>query len=407
MKIYEYIKGENERTAKLFGVPIMEQTSDYMTAERLQKFLGGIVTTHKTNDPDSDYSKKEIKLFGYSIVKRIEENNYRNYYMFGKIVHKISLLEQFKKEFSKYYSGDYDDVYILRANSGETYLTLTYVFDALLKRNQSKKPLFIATLKYHIDMIKMICPDIPYVYAKKLRIKIQGTEFNLDNKRFFLLFDNMHFKNVENEIKNSPLGQAHYFKSIMKKLNMTEADLTYRKITVHLEDERSMLAKVSKLGLNLDKFVFLAPEAQSCKLYDEDFWCELINQFQAKGYDVFVNLTDEDIKLRSATNYKTCDLTFAEAFALARRSKKIVSLRSGFTEFLLQTNVPMDVLYTKFKYRHFFDDMDIYHVMSGFGLTQLPFVDKEKIKEFNMFEMSQIECIYNILKQSADVKENE
>ena len=47
MKIYEYIKGENERAAKLFGIPIMEQTSDYMTAERFQKFLGGIVTTYK------------------------------------------------------------------------------------------------------------------------------------------------------------------------------------------------------------------------------------------------------------------------------------------------------------------------------------------------------------------------
>lgn len=119
----------------------------------------------------------------------------------------------------------------------------------------------------------------------------------------------------------------------MNKLGMTESDLTYRKVMIHLEDERSMLEKVSKTGLNLDKFVFIAPEAQSCKLYDEDFWCELINQFQAKGYDVFVNLVEDDVKLKSAIDYKTCDLNFAEAFALARRSKKIVSLRSGLQNF--------------------------------------------------------------------------
>ena len=52
MKVYEYIKGENKRTAKVFGIPIMEQTSDYMTEHRLQKFLGGVVTTYKTNDLD-------------------------------------------------------------------------------------------------------------------------------------------------------------------------------------------------------------------------------------------------------------------------------------------------------------------------------------------------------------------
>lgn len=397
MKIYEYTKGENERAAKLFGIPIMEQTSDYMTAERLQKFLGGIVTTYKTNDPTSDCSKKEIKLFGLSIIRRIEENNYRNYYVLGKVVRKISLIETFKKQYSKFFEGDYDDIYILRANSGESYLILTYVLDSLIKRNQSKKPLLVATLKYHVDMIKMICPEIPYVYIKKLRIKIQGQEFNINNKRFFLLFDTTHFKTVETDIKHSPLGEAHYFKSIMNKLGMTESDLTYRKVMIHLKDERSMLEKVSKTGLNLDKFVFIAPEAQSCKLYDEDFWCELINQFQSKGYDVFVNLVEDDVKLKSAIDYKTCDLNFAEAFALARRSKKIVSLRSGFTEFLLQTGVPIDVLYTKFRHRHFFDDMDIYHVMSGFGLTQLPFVDKEKIREFNMFETSQSDCLKKIV----------
>ena len=45
--------------------------------------------------------------------------------------------------------------------------------------------------------------------------------------------------------------------------------------------------------------------------------------------------------------------------------------------------------------------MDIYHVMSGFGLTQLPFVDKEKIREFNMFEISQSTC----LKEIIDMKQ--
>ena len=46
--------------------------------------------------------------------------------------------------------------------------------------------------------------------------------------------------------------------------------------------------------------------------------------------------------------------------------------------------------------------MDIYHVMSGFGLIQLPFVDKEKIREFNMFEMSQAECVRKIIGENYE-----
>ena len=397
MKIYEYIKGENERTAKLFGFPIMEQTSDYMTAERHQSFLNGLVTTVKVNNPLDDTSRKEIKFLGHTFSGRVEENNYRIYTLFGKEIRRISLLNKFKKEFFKYFS-DNDDIYILRANSGEAYLTLTYVIDTLIKRNGSKKPLLLATQKYHIDLIKMICPDIPFVYAKKLRIRLAGERFNIDKYRFFLLFDNKHFKNVESDIKHNPLGEQHYFKSILNTLNMTQEDISMRKISVPLEDEKSMLEKVNNIGLDLNKFVFLAPEAKSCKLYDEDFWCILINLLKKEGYDVFVNIADTDLKLKEAIDYKSCFLTYSEAFALAKRSRKIVSLRSGFTEFLLQTGVPIDVLYTKFRHRHFFDDMDINHVMSGFGLSQIPYTDMSRINEFNMFELSPAKCINKIME---------
>lgn len=397
MKIYEYKREENERTALIFGIPVMKQTSDYMTSERYQEFLGGLITTRKLNSKESDSANKEIKILGKSVIKRAEENNYRVYSFLGKEYKKVSLLKEFKKLYFKYFSNEYDDIYILRANSGEIYLTLTYLIDSLINKNGSKKPLLVATQKYHIDMIKMICPDLPYVYIKKLNLNVVGDTFVIDNFRFFLLFDSVHFRKVEIDIKENELGKHHYFKSILDRLDMSEDDLKMRKMNVLHSAEQSMLEKVEKTGLNLNKFVFLAPEAQSCKLYDDDFWCDLINQLQHNGYDVFVNLVEKDIKLKSALNYKTCYLSFAEAFALAKKAKKIVSLRSGFTEFLLQTNVPIDVLYTKFRHRHIFNDMSSYHVLHGFGLIQIPFVDVSKIQEFNMVEVAQKDCLNAIL----------
>lgn len=397
MQIFEYIKNENTRTAKFLGIPIMEQTSDYMTAERHQSFLGGLVTTVKLNDIYTERSNKNIKIFGKSIIRRTEEDNFRHYYIFSKKLYSISLIEEFKKQYFKYFNKEHDDIYILRANSGEAYLTLTYIINTLLKRNKSKKPLLVATQEYHIDMIKMICPNIPYIFINKLKMKISEDNFRIGNFNFHLLFSGRHFKQVEMDIKSNKLGKHHYFKSILNRLNMTEDDIQINKAKPLLDAEKSMISKIKGINLNLEKFVFIAPEAQSCKLYDEDFWVLLINKFKSNGYDLFVNLVEDEIKLKGAIDYKSCYLTYSEAFCLAQLAKKIVSLRSGFTEFLLQTEIPIAVLYTKFRHRHFFDDMDIYHVMSGFSITQIPFVDKTRIQEFNMYETSQKECLETIL----------
>lgn len=399
MKIFEKNKTDFKREFKLLGFSLMEQETDYNTTTRIQRFLGNLVTTIKTKDYKTDNSAKEIRVLNYPIMERIDKDNFRKYILFGKVVKKISYIEKFKKENFKYFDKKYDDIYILRANSGEIYLTLTYVIDKLIERNQSKNPLLVATKKYHVDMIKMICPNIPFIYIEDIDLRFTGLEFKIENFRFFYLFDNPHFQKVELDIKHKPFGEAHYFKSILDDLNMTYDDISMRRMIVPLQDEASMKEKVSKIGLNLDNFIFISPEAQSCKLYNEDFWCELINILNKEGYDVFVNRVTKDVNLEYATTFKSCNLTFAEAFALAKRAKRIISLRSGFTEFLIQTNTPMDVLYTKFRQRHSFDDLDITHVMSGFGLLTLPGINKDKIREFNMFEVAPSECINQILSQ--------
>lgn len=399
MKVFENTKHSKKEKFKILGIPIFEQTSDYMTAEIHQKILNGVISTVKNNNKDSDGSNKEIKIFGKTILKREEKDNYRKYYLGNLKIYQVSLLKIFKKRYFKYIDGDYDDVYILRANSGEIYLLLTYLLDSLLKKNGSKHPLFVATKKYHVDMIRMICPEIPYVYVGKLRLKLSEKPFIIDGKRFFLLFNRYYFRQVEQNIKSNELGKYHYFQGIMDRLGMTEEDISMRRINVSPEDEKSMLEKAKSTGLNLEKFVFISPEAQSCEMLDEDFWLELISQFKAKGYDVFMNLVGEEFKLKNTSSYKTCRLTFAEAFALARLSKKIISLRSGLTEFLIQTGVPMDVLYTKFSQRAFVNDMNIDQIISGFGLMKIPFIDMFKVQEFNMNEVSQDLCIEKILNR--------
>lgn len=386
MKLFENIKTEDESTFKILGFPVYRQTKDYMTTERLQSFLGGLVTTYKINDIYDYHIEKDIKILGKSIIKRIEDGATKTWYCANIPYKKLNLVDVFKKAYLKFIDEKYDDVYVLNANSGEIYLFLTYVLDTYIKKNNSKNPLLIATKKYHLEMAKMICPDVPCIFLKKIKHGIKGDCFKIDKHRFFMAFANDHFTKVEYDIKNNPLGTKHYFWSILERFGISNDELSIRKINVPQESIASMNEKINNIGLRLNNFVFIAPEAKSCKLTDDQFWKDMIIKYQNEGYDVFVNLVEDIVDL-SGVEYKTCELSYSEAFALAQKAKKIVSLRSGFTEFLLQTNVPMDVIYTRFKKRHYFRDMQVEHVMTGFGIKQIPFVNMAKVKEINFYEL--------------------
>ncbi|TLD81584.1 hypothetical protein LS68_000690 [Helicobacter sp. MIT 05-5293] len=397
MKLYEYTRSSHNKTAKILGFTIMEVSINYDASEKVQKILGGLIKTSKF-DYLNGTSQKEIKVLGFLSITRKRENNDYVYLMFGKIIHKTPLILEFKKRYFSYFDRQYDDIYILNANSGEICLTLTYCIDAFIKKNKSKNPLLVATKKYHFDMIKMLCPDIPHIYIK-MRVDMIGKEHKIKPFRLFFVCDTPHFRQVEFDIKNNDLGKCHYFRSLVEYLGLRNDDLSYRKMLLPIEDKRNMLDKVAKIGLNLDKFVFLAPEAISCESYDEKFWVMLINALQDKGFDVFVNLTSDRIKLEGARDFKTCDLSIIEAFALAKNAQRIVMLRSGFTDILLQTHIPMDILYTKFGWRTCFSDMSTSHVLAGFGTRQIPFIDQGKIREFNMSEITLEDCLTLILEK--------
>ena len=395
--IFNYSKTDNNRSFKLFGIPLYSRNIDYSTNARTQSFLFNLIKTIKTGDIYATDTNKKIQLLGLNILSReIRKNDIQWKFLDINIKHDNSF-NKFKKKYFKYFDKKHDDIYLLNANSGEAYLFLTYCLDACIKKNGSKKPLLVATKPYHIELIKMICPDIDYVYIKRFNmfVKSDTVDFRIDNFRFFQAFSHKHFMQVEIDIKNDE--NAHYFKSILDELGLTQHDVQMRKTLEIMTSVKSMLEKVRELNLDLNNFVLIAPEAHSCTLINNEYWIELINKYKNEGYDVFVNLVGDEIDLTGA-DYKTCYLTYSEIYSLAKRAKKIIMLRSGLTELFLQTNVPMEVLYTNFRDRILFNSMEVEQVKRGFGLNKLTFVDKEKIREFNMYEISQKDCLTKILE---------
>ena len=401
MKIYNYRKKKYRKTTKLFGITIFEQIFNHMTTKRYQYFLHGLVTTYKVKDIYDFHVEKEIKIAGKSILKRVEDGNCCYWYCGSKLIRKISAIEAFKKRYIRYFDRKYDDIYILNANSGEIFLFLTYILNILIKKNKSTAPLLVATKEYHLQIINAICPDIPSIYVKSADINVKEDAFFLEGHRFFQIFQHKYFVEVETNIKNNPVGKVHYFNSMLKHFALSKDELELNKISISPEIEKSMLKKIEALNLNLSNFVFLSPEARSCTLIDNLFWKRLISEFKNYGFDVFVNLADYCVDLKGIP-YKTCNLSYPEAFALAKLSKKIVSLRSGLTEFLLQSGVPMDVLYTCFRNRRFFNDMTVQQVMSGFGLNELPDITTYKVREYMYDDDTSNSLIDRIVKSTVE-----
>lgn len=380
MALYCFKKDTYYTLLKIFGITIYEDFIDYTSMDRKQTFFNGLVSTYKTSDIYNIKIQKSITVCGLKFLNREDDEDKQRWYLFNFLIRTRDFRSEFKKRVLKSLPEGIDDIYMLNANSGETYLFLRYLFESFSSKHNSKTPLIIATKKYHIQLINMLCPKVKHIYIPKIKYFPKGYSFEIDKHKVYVMFPMFHFVDVEQDIKNKPIGESHYFSSMIKHLGLTDGDIRTREIILTPDVERSMLEKVQKLGLNIDNFVFVAPEALSCIQVKNEYWAGRINEFHRQGLDVFVNITNPKNEIENC-EYKSCFLSYSEAFALAKHSKKIVSLRSGLTEFLMATGVEMEVLYTPFRNRFVFKDLPVEPVMSGFSLSKLPHDDSQKVEE--------------------------
>ncbi len=216
---------------------------------------------------------------------------------------------------------------------------------AYLKKNQSKSPLLVATYKYHQEMARMIWPDIPCIYIHYSKFYVKPQNFKIKNFRFFMIYAYSYFLNVAKIIKENPNYSENSFTSLTNYIGLKREELIVKKTEVPQDVEESMLNNIKSTGLNLNNFIFIAPEAKTLKYYNNEFWKNLINKFKSQGYDIFINICDKNLFDFGNIEYKTYDLSYSECFALAKHSKKIITLRSGLTEFLLHTGVDMYIIF--------------------------------------------------------------
>ena len=295
----------------------------------------------------------------------------KKYYILGTLVFKKNLISVFYRKHKKLFKN-YNNIYILNSNIGEAYLVFRYFAKNLIKN----KTLFVATKKYHVDIIKMFFPACEYVLEEKINLDQFCSKFTFDNKEFTVLFNHSYYVELEKDMRNLK-PRAHYYTRMQEFFNclsnMTTTDDKLNNITSELFEQ-----KLKNIRLNLDNFVFIAPEANSCLDIDDGLLKQINSRLNEKGFDVFWNLTKKHDDFK---DYKTCFLSLIEALYLCSKAKAIISVRSGLAEFLSEADVPMYIFYSKLKNRAQYEQMSAKKVLNGFTLSKLPNY-RDNIKEY-------------------------
>lgn len=332
--------------------------------------------------------KTEFRFCGLPILKRKISNGKIKYYLlFLNILQKSSRKYLYNKILQKVGSC-YKNIYVNYNCSGETYLYLAYLKPA-------QNSVFIATRKYHIDLCKMMHPDIDCIYMPEilaLRSFDDIYEEEYKNKTFYNILPFKHFVRLENKIH---IGEKlHYCKEICKTIGIKPNS---KIVSPQVNDKIKaiVLEKTKRISLNLEKFVLLCPESQSNEDLDKEFWINLTKELYGNGYDIFTNALF--LKAEYGIS-KTCFLTLNELYYLASLSKGIICLRSGVIEPLTAIkSVPITCLYTDFKDRGCLKSIKAETVLECFSLKELPNAEKDNIDEIVIQKGNSIQVLNKII----------
>ena len=380
MKFFQHIIDETDslESYRILGVTLMEKATVRYSQERpssnkplkkdYKRFLGRIVYKAKYYNINGLF-KKEISIFSIPIFGTLRLNGYKLFFILGIKIYSrpLKFLSDFKLECVDGLDIEYDDIYILLHHLGDAFRMLTIIKE-IIKNKKSKNPMIMVFDDSFVDLIKMMKLGIPFIkiqtnkpFKERLESQFSTDIFFLGSFRFILLWNKWWAGTKYFAITKTFNPDTHSMLLQAAAHNVSYNKNTMGKVEIIPDAERVMLEKCKYAGLNLNNFIFMAPESFAIKMYNENFWEQLIGILQKNGYDVFLNIVAckgvmkknsyandkaRITHLNNINNVKSFFLTIAEAYALACKAKKIITQRSGFSELLVQTQVPMCVIYT-------------------------------------------------------------
>lgn len=273
------------------------------------------------------------------------------------------------------------------------------MFDNFIIDNKLNNYRVIVTEERYWDLYKAFIPE-----RRLVRLDLNQNEIDESFKSTITLFKGKRiivpivdrFERFRDQIS---LGLGGHFSNYIQKSLHAELPNKFRDPSFDPVVIKSAEEKASKIKLNLNKFVFLFPEAVTASSLRTSLWQEIGLHYKNKGYDVLINLTkpNHDFDLFKSTN-----LTIPEALYLAGKSKLCISLVSGLTVCLCSNDNLKIYLYTQqtptIGYR-----LSAKEMLESYSLKDFPY--KGKLFEINaddLFENEILNEIFNLTKENFE-----
>lgn len=303
-----------------------------------------------------------------------------------------ALQARLKKEILDRIDPSHDDVYMLLLHTGDAYAMLCFM-EAMIRRHKSRNPVVAVWSHKHEQLAAMVCPGLPRVHlsgplpaAQYFERLIRASQIRVGPFRVFLC-PNYHVlhQRIDNPIYRRLYPHMHALQQYERHLGLKLDQINVPRLRLLPEAEAEALREAQRHGLDVRRFVMLIPEAYSRKSPPWTFWKVLAMAMRARGYDVYVNALFSQSWPAEAG--QTFALSLGAAYALAWRAKRIIALRSGMLEPLVQSGVPMDVIYS---------DAYFYRYSC---LRLFPHAKMEHVLEYDIYTLGNMGCLNALLKR--------
>lgn len=320
---------------------------------------------------------REILLLGYPVVQYSKDAAHKYIDIFPH----DTILENIRGKIrSILMNEEYDDIYIVWNNTGESWQFFR-IAKNYFEKNKSKKPIILVCKSYLREMPKMLLPGIPVkslsLASLDERMCIEYHLSKIDHHRVFKVLPTSHFYELEKKLQSG--REVHFLDAILETLSLSRKKISYQEPEISPEVEATILDKARSMNLNIDKFIFLSPEAKSNKTPSNSFWERIKDELNTLGYDTYFNIVGCSNTI-STQNKKCMRLSMEEGLALAKHANAIIGIRSGFMEVIASAKKNMYCIYTPFMERAT-PAMSADKVLKGFTLKKCP--DQTVIYEYN------------------------
>ena len=284
----------------------------------------------------------------------------------------------------------HDDVYLLLLHLGDAYTWLCYM-GTLLRRHGSRNAVLAVWSRQHEELAAMTRPDLPRVllpggtqavaYCERL---IGLPQVRVGPFRIFMC-PNFHVVHRRLDLPQRRAGFSHKLDNFAAYFGCRAQDCDLPCLRLLPAAVAEAEREAGRHGLDLQRFVMLCPEANSCAGPGWPFWKKLAEAMRARGCGVYVNATRPGTWPPEAGH--TFALSFAGACALAFRARRIIILRCGMSEVLAQSGADMDVLHVNSFFRYYL------------SLSRYPHVNAGTLREYDLSQLGEERCLQLLLER--------